>query len=415
VAADPASINWSKIPAVDVPLFYPGISSYQWLRSDAHKGAGKEVARGDACLSCHDNGDEKELGEKLVQAGPLEPIPVKGKNGFLNLKVQAAYDANNAYIRYQWKTNNPKPTSEYEYYRFDGKEWKVFGGPRLKKEVQEGKTPAIYEDRASIMIDDGKVPMFAQQGCWLTCHDGERDLKQAKKEDVAANTAMQSYKRTDVRKYLPASRNDPMDWSTGKTVEELNKIKAEGGFVDLIQWRAHRSNPVGMTDDGYVLEWRNFDSGKNPFASNLDGQTKQPKFMYDAAKFGAKALTAENRGNKDSFLIKGANAVPFDPNAGWKEGDLLPRYVLSAAEAAGSAADNKAKGEWKDGQWTVVIVRPMNLTNPDDKALKDGDVYNVGFAIHDDQITTRGHQVSFNKTLGFGVKGKVDINAVKLP
>ena len=114
-------------------------------------------------------------------------------------------------------------------------------------------------------------------------------------------------------------------------------------------------------------------------------------------------------------MIKGANAVPFDPNAGWKEGDLLPRYVLSAAEAAGSAADNKAKGEWKDGQWTVVIVRPMNLTNPDDKALKDGDVYNVGFAIHDDQITTRGHQVSFNKTLGFGVKGKVDINAVKLP
>ena len=415
-SADPASIDWSKIPATDVPLFYPGISSYEWLRSDAHKGAVKEVMRGDSCTSCHDDGDEKDLGDKLVKAGPLEPTPVAGKNGFLNLKVQVAYDNQNAYIRYQWKTNSGQPpNNEYPYYRFDGKEWKVYGAPRLDKVVREGKQPAIYEDRASIMIDDGKVPMFAKQGCWLTCHDGERDLKPASKEEVAANTAMQGYKRADVRKYLPVSRNNPSDWKTGKTVDQINKIKAEGGFVDLIQWRAHRSNPLGMADDGYVLEWRNFDAGKNPFASNLDSQTKQPKFMYDAAKFGAKALTADNRGQKDTFLIKGANAAAFDPNAGWKEGDLLPRYVLSAAESTGSAADNKAQGVWKDGQWTVVLVRPMNLANPDDKALKDGGVYNVGFAIHEDQITTRGHQVSFTKTLGFGAKGKVDINAVKLP
>lgn len=415
-SVDPASIDWSKVPTVDVPLFYPGISSYEWLRSDAHKGASKEVMRGDSCTSCHDDGDEKDLGEKLVKAGPLEPTPVIGKKGFLNLKVQVAYDDKNAYIRYQWKTNSgTQPTNEYQYYRFDGKDWKVYGGPRLDKVVQEGKQPAVYEDRASIMIDDGKVPMFANQGCWLTCHDGERDLKPASKDDVAANAAMQAYKKTDVRKYLPISRNNPSDWKTGKSVDEINKIKMEGGFLDLIQWRAHRTNPVGTADDGYVLEWRNFDAGKNSFASNMDDKTKQPKFMYDAAKFGAKALTADNRGQKDSFLIKGANAVAFDPNAGWKEGDLLPRYALSAAESTGSAADNKAQGIWKDGQWTVVLVRPMNLTNPDDKALREGGVYNVGFAVHEDQITTRGHHVSFTKTLGFGAKGKVDINAVKLP
>ena len=44
-AADPAKIDWSKIKATSVPLFYPGQSSYEWLRSDAHKGANKEVAR----------------------------------------------------------------------------------------------------------------------------------------------------------------------------------------------------------------------------------------------------------------------------------------------------------------------------------------------------------------------------------
>jgi hypothetical protein len=60
-----------------------------------------------------------------------------------------------------------------------------------------------------------------------------------------------------------------------------------------------------------------------------------------------------------------------------------------------------------------VIVRPLGLTNADDKALKAGGVYNVGFAVHDDNITTRGHHISFVRTLGFGAKA--DIEATKLP
>jgi hypothetical protein len=266
LAADPATIDWSKIPAVKVPLFYPGQSSYEWLRSDAHKGAVKEVVRGDACLSCHDEDDaEKDIGNKLVQGGALEPMPVKGKNGFVELSVQAAYDAKNAYFRYQWKTHG-KAGIEYPYYRFDGKEWKVYGGPRLDKAVQEGKQPPIYEDRLSMMLDDGKVPGFAEQGCWLTCHDGSRDMPGVKsKDEVAANPLMAAIKKNDVRKYLPATRTNPSDWTTGKSLDEIAKLKAAGGSVDLIQWRAHRSNPVGMADDGYVLEYRNFDSGKKMF------------------------------------------------------------------------------------------------------------------------------------------------------
>ena len=81
--------------------------------------------------------------------------------------------------------------------------------------------------------------------------------------------------------------------------------------------------------------------------------------------------------------------------------------------AKGSAADNSAKGVWKDGAWTVVWVRPLNLANTDDKALKEGGRYTFGFAVHDDNITTRGHHVSFVRTLGLGVKA--DIQAVKLP
>jgi hypothetical protein len=412
-AADPATIDWSKVPATSLKLFYPGQSSYEWLRSDKHKGAGA-VKLDASCAACHTGGkarggNEEALGEKLVKGGPLEPMPVKGKNGTLDLKVQVAYDAKNAYFRMQWPTAAGGPGIEYPYYRFDGKDWKVYGYPRLDKVVQEGKQPAIYEDRMSLMIDDGKVAGFAKQGCWLTCHDGERDMPGvASKED-----AQKAIKKNDIRKYLPEARSNPSDWRTAKSPEEIAKLKAAGGFVDLVQWRAHRSNPIGAADDGYVLEFRNFDSGKNPFASNLDAETKIPKFMFDAAKFGAKAVTAEQIRKKDNFLVKGVNALPFDPGAGWKEGDLLPRYVLQPADMTGSAGDNKAIGMWKDGAWTVVIVRPLGLANDDDKALKDDGVYNVGFAVHDDNITTRGHHVSFVKTVGFGAKA--DIQAVKLP
>jgi hypothetical protein len=412
LAADPATIDWSKVPLNSVTLFYPGQSSYEWVRSSVHPGA-TIVKKDGACVTCH-TGKEKAMGEKIVKGGPLEPTPVKGKNGSVDLQVQAAYDAKNAYLRFQWKTLNPYPGTEHQYLRFDGKEWKVYGYPKLDQVVQEGKQPGIYEDRMTVMIDDGKVPGFAQQGCWLTCHDGQRDMaKQFTKEEVAANALLQAIKKSDVRKYLPASRNDPSDWKTGKSLEEIAKIKAAGGFVDLIQWRAHRSFPVGMADDGYVLEWRLGDNGKDMFGGNADAKTHAPKFMWDEKKVGYKSITADQLRKGEHFLVREKNAVPFDPNAGWKEGDMIPDYLVSRDDAKGSAADNNAIASWKDGVWTVLMIRPLGLANDDDKSLKDGGVYNIGFAVHDDNITTRGHQVSFVRTIGFGAKAA--IQAVKLP
>jgi hypothetical protein len=418
-AADPVKINWSKISTVNVPLFYPGQSTYEWLRSDEHKGAATEVKRGDACLSCHDEEDaEKDMGNKIVKGGRLEPMPVPGKSGYKELKVQAAYDDKNAYLRFQWKTDNPYPGSEHQYLRFDGKEWKVWGYPRLDKPVQDGNQPGIYEDRMSVMIDDGKVAGFDKQGCWLTCHDGQRDSrKQFTKEEVAANPLLTSIKKNDVRKYLPDTRTDPSDWKTGKPVEEIARLKAAGYFVDLIQWRAHRSHAVGMADDGYVLEFRLGDEGKDMFSGNSDKATHLPKFMWDKKKVGYKSIQSTDLRKGDHFLIREQNAVAFDPNAGWKEGDMIADYIVSREDAKGSAADNNAIASWKDGMWTLLIIRPLGLSNSDDKTLKEGGVYNVGFGLHDDNITTRGHHVSFQKTMGLGVKkgAKVDINAVKLP
>jgi hypothetical protein len=168
-----------------------------------------------------------------------------------------------------------------------------------------------------------------------------------------------------------------------------------------------------MADDGFVLDWRHFDAGANMFASNMDGKAKQPRYMFDERKAGARAFSDAQTPKSGGVLLLGQNAVAFDPKAGWKAGDLLPQYYVTAEGAKGSAADNKnAKGVWKGGTWTVVWVRPLNLANADDKALREGKAYTFGFAVHDDNITTRGHHVSFPLTVGFGAKA--DIEATKL-
>jgi len=419
VAAPPA--DWSAVPTQTVKLFFAGQSSYQWLRSGEHPGAAL-VKTGGACLTCHKDQEEK-MGADIVGGGKfkLEPNPISGKNGTVDLAVQAAYDADNLYMRFQWKTNMDRAGQMHDYMRFDGEKWSFYGGPRSAERVTSGKQPPLYEDRLAIMIDDGSVPTFKEQGCWLTCHRGMRDMPdmalgdQLKPHPVLGDAGL---KQSDVRKFLPSTRTDELaSWDKTKSAEEIAQIKAAGGFLDLMQWRAARSNPVGMADDGYVLEYRLFDAGKNPFSGNVDSKTMTPKYMFDASKVGMKSLTVADIGDpsKPVAMIREENAVPYDPNAGWKADDVLPGRLLSRADATGSAADNdQVEGEWKDGVWTVVFTRKLNTGNPeDDKILEEGKAYTVGFAVHDDNVTTRFHLVGFPRSLGLGTKA--DIEATKLP
>lgn len=417
LSAPPA--DWSQIPVQTIKLFYPGQSSYDWLKSPAHKRADGKVKAGDSCISCHE-GEEAEIGAKLVKGDRLEPAPIAGKLGVMDLQVQAAHDATNLYLRFQWKTQMDRAGQMHDYMMYDGEKWVFFGDARSEEKVRSGAEPPLYEDRLALMIDDGKVPLFKNQGCWLTCHNGMRDMPgEVGKEQVQAHALIgKTLKESDVRKYLPGTRSDDAaSWDKTRSADDIAKLKAAGEFVELMQWRAHRSNPVGMADDGYVLEYRLSDEGKNPFSWNVDRKTMTPKFMFDARKVGAKAITLQDIGNasKPHAIIREENAVAYDAAAGWKKGDVLPGRLLSRADASGSAADNAdVKGSWKDGMWTVVWTRKLDTGHPaDDKALKPGSVVSVGFAVHDDNVTTRFHHVSFPMTLGIGAKGAISSTAVK--
>ncbi len=409
--------DWSKIPSTTVKLFYPRQSSYQWLRGPKHRRADRRIRAGDSCVSCHE-GEEEDIGNLIVAGERLEPHPIKGKQAVIDLEVQAAHDDDNLYLRFRWKTRMDRPGQMHDYMRFEDGKWAFYGGHRASAKVRDGREPPLYEDRLAIMIDDGTVPMFAEQGCWLTCHDGMRDMPGLPtKDQVKGHPYLGGVlKKSDVRKYLPASRLDEAaGWDKPKSANEIAELKAAGHFLDLMQWRAARSNAVGMADDGYVLDYRLFDAGKKMFSWNVDRKTMTPKYMFDAAKVGIKSLTVADIGDtsKPHAVIKQTNAAPYDPGAGWKDGDVLPGRLLTT-ETEGSAGDNDSvKGVWKDGTWTVEFTRKLDTGHPgDDKILKTPGVYTIGLAVHDDNVTTRFHHVSFPLTLGLGAAA--DIEAVRV-
>ena len=158
--------DWSKIPTKSVTLFYPGESTYQWLRTPAHKKGDKQVKKGRACITCHED-DEVDIGKNTVSGKILEPNPIAGKSGSVKLAIQAAHDDDYLYFRFNWKTGAKREGRMHNYVRYDGKQWKFYGSHRASSKVRSGKQPPLYEDRLAIMLDDGKVKGFAKQGCWL--------------------------------------------------------------------------------------------------------------------------------------------------------------------------------------------------------------------------------------------------------
>ena len=405
--------DWEKIPAKTITLFYPGQSSWQFLTSNAHPGA---QAMNAGCAACH-GGQEKTLGAKLVQAGPRESDPIAGKDPAIDLTVRAAYDAEFVYFQFRWRSTAPH--AMHTLWRYDGTQWVSWGGP--KPDASKKGVPPSYEDRLAIILDDpNNVPAFdnsgmtfSQVGCWMTCHSSMRAMSNdvpRKAIDPHPYWGEKGRRVGDIRKYLLITRtahDETGAWDKVKSADELSKLKSAGKFLELWQWRAARSNAVGYASDDWVMEYRNGDAGRSPFFN-----PPKPQFMYDEKITGFRAIPEGQLQAKmgQAALIEKKNAMPRDASAKFYTGDLLPQYLQREPE--GSAADVQAFGRYVDGHWVVELRRKLNTGNADDKALRPGTAYPIGFGIFDDAVSNRRHYVTLPMTLGLGVKG--DVTAVKI-
>lgn len=320
-------------------------------------------------------------------------------------------------FRLHYRLEVPDPSWYHQYWVYENGDWVRYGSGSDGPDEH-----GLYEDRISMMLDDGSVEGFSRYGGWMLVHPGMRSLDSAvDSEEVAGHPVLgEQMGRSDVRKYLPQSRNyeDPgadQTWDQVKDEDELVRLQEEGVFLDLWQWRAHRSNPVGYADNGYVLHYRLSSDGTSMYRTNAGDTGDQPAYMYAADQTGFRALDftelRERAYSQDDYYYLSENiAEPFDPDHDWQEGDTIPYRLLQ--QPAGARGAITADGQYRDGAWHVTLERSLASPNPlDSKELTPGEVYDVAFAVHHGAVGARHHHVSMPVTLGLGEDAGGDIQA----
>ena len=211
-----AAIDWSGVPARDVELLYPGQSAWEWsLTEKDHSGAPK-FREGKNCRECHD-GEQKDMGKRIVTGEKLEPAPVAGRPGNLKLAVKFAHDDARLYAQLRF---TPGPASG------------------TKQDPDEAA-------HVTVMLDDASVKEFTRAGCWASCHD----------DAIGMTSAPAGAKIT---KYLGASRTKLARTGGGenyKAAADLEALVQAGTFLEF--WQAKLAPGTdARAASGWILDKR---------------------------------------------------------------------------------------------------------------------------------------------------------------
>lgn len=268
-ASDTSGVDWSKVKQNNVTLFYPGQASFEWVQTGKdHGGARAFLKGGERCTTCH--GQElKDMGAKIVSGEKLEPTPIPGKRGAIDMKMQATHDDKNLYLRFRWKNDKHTPVPFVEGGKMDPEN-------QVKLAVMLAENPATEDD-------DANVELVNRAGCWATCHHDSRYMPHKPKDedfdknaDVVARLAMED---GGVTKYIKSSRTKIEvkgrrgkirgGWSKLKDSEKLDALIKEGSFMDLYRF----SSGTGA-ENGFVGASRTMATDDNfTGVGQLDGKT----------------------------------------------------------------------------------------------------------------------------------------------
>ena len=195
--AQAAAPDWSKVKATEITLFYPGVSPMEWITKGTEHGGARAFKKGETCADCHSE-EAADMGKKIASGQKIEPAPIAGKAPSIPVKVQAAHDDQNLYLRFSWK--QPKAS----------------GAAKM-----DDKNPVKI---AYMLEAGGAVESADQAGCWASCH-------------------------ADLRT-MPGAADTKTKYVKGGNV-------AGGVYYDLNQWRSGEKKAF----DGYVADKRVMEGG----------------------------------------------------------------------------------------------------------------------------------------------------------
>ena len=241
-------VDWGGVPDRTVTIFYPGETSMEWvLTGKDHGGARPLTIGGDRCTTCHDK-ETADMGKKMVTGEKAESTPIPDKRPAIPVKVQAAHDDANLYIRFEWEDTEHSPVPF----------------------VDGGKMDPANQMKLALMLATDDVEYADRSGCWQTCHHDAKSMPHTPAADAAAGS--EAAKVLDLKqgitKYLEESRSKVEvkgrrgkkrgGWDKLKSADEVKAALAENKFMDLLRYKSGK----GETEDGYILDQRYMTGGQ---------------------------------------------------------------------------------------------------------------------------------------------------------
>ncbi|HHH39907.1 MAG TPA: cytochrome C552 [Sedimenticola sp.] len=367
-------IDWTDVPSREITLFYPGQTSMEWVMNGRdHGGARPFMKGGDRCFTCHDK-ETADMGEKMVTGKKAEPTPIPGKRGSIPVSVQAAYDADNLYLRFEWEGTDHVPVPF----------------------VDGGKMDPENPMKLAVMLATDQVEYADRAGCWGTCHHDLRTMPDTPDQAaIAASGLSDRLNLTDgVTKYIKESRTKIEvkgrrgkkrgGWDKLKSPEEIQAELETRHFLDLLRYKSGQ----GETQDGYVLEQRHMSGGegfevdarqeggnwvvvmKRKLKSDKPGDLSlEPGTLYNFG-FAIHDDYSNARFHHVSLGYKlGFDSEDAEVNAVKREAKVAPApatvpAAAAAAAATTGAAASAAGGATIDVDWSKASSRDITLFYP---------------------------------------------------
>ncbi|MCP4332993.1 MAG: cytochrome C552 [Gammaproteobacteria bacterium] len=121
----------------------------------------------------------------------------------------------------------------------------------------------------------------------------------------------------------------------------------------------------------------------------IDGKNGAMRGGWDKLKSEADIQAALDNG---SFM----DLLRYNGGSGESEdGHILEQRVMTGGQGV------SFNGSLADGTWTVDMTRKLTSEQPGDISMNKEEMYNIGFAIHDDYSSSRFHHISLGLKLGF--------------
>lgn len=243
------NVDWANSNSADIPVFYPGTASIEWILGRRHGGK-RAFTKGDRCIECH--GEEvADIGQLIVSGESekdLEPNIIPGKRGSIPVTIDATHDTENLYLRFSW------PEGDHAAVPF----------------VDGGKMDPENPMKLAFMLATDEVEYADRAGCWGTCHADANSMpfEPEKEALLGSDIAKRLDLNSGVTKYLKGTRTKLElkgrggkalgGWDKLKDEADINVMQKSEQYMDLVRYKSGSK----AIEDGQILAQRDMHGGQ---------------------------------------------------------------------------------------------------------------------------------------------------------